>query len=58
MTISEANYWAKEFSDKQLDAEGDNGLLLLVAEKIFPFLSDEPKNEGAWQGGDREWNSY
>ena len=57
MTISEANYWAKELSDKQLDAEADNGLLLLVAEKIFPFLSDEPKNEGAWQGGDREWNS-
>jgi hypothetical protein len=57
MTISEANYWAKEFSDEQLDAEADNGLLLLVAEKILPFLSDEPINEGAWQGGDREWNS-
>jgi hypothetical protein len=57
MTISEANYWAKEFSDEQLDAEADNGLWLLVAEKILPFLSDEPSNEGAWQSGDREWNS-
>ena len=57
MTISEANYWAKEFSDEQLDAEADNGLWLLVAEKILPFLSDEPINEGAWQDGDREWNS-
>jgi hypothetical protein len=57
MTISEANYWAKEFSDEQLDAEADNGLWLLVAEKILPFLSDEPTNEGAWQSGDREWNS-
>jgi hypothetical protein len=54
MTISEANYWAKEFSDEQLDAEADNGLLLLVVEKILPFLSDEPINEGAWQGGARE----
>ena len=58
MRISEANYWAGEFSDEQLDAEADNGLLLFVAEKILAFLSDEPKNEGAWQGGDRERNSY
>jgi hypothetical protein len=58
MTMSEANYWAKEFSDEQLDAEADNGLLLLVAEKILSFLSDEPINEDAWQGDDREWNSY
>jgi len=58
MRISEANYWAGEFSDEQLDAEADNGLLLLVAEKILAFLSDEPKNDGAWQGGDRERNSH
>ena len=58
MRISEANYWAGEFWDEQLEAEADNGLLLLVAEKILAFLSDEPKNEGAWQGGDRERNSY
>jgi hypothetical protein len=38
MTISEANYWAGEFSDEQLDAEADIGVLLLVAERILPFL--------------------
>jgi hypothetical protein len=58
MTISEANYWAGEFSEEQLEGEADDGLLLLVAEKILPFLSGEPKNEGAWKGGDREWNPH